>query len=335
MVKIRETKIESWDQFVTRNLTVEYALMGNSHIFPYQGATVRITLPKSNRVVEHYQENALADVYAYREENDEKVLLQININGVDVCVQQGHVVALPGEVFNRRPKATDLISEVDQKRLDAIGTTANNIASNAFEYWLSVLRWKCNNYGIGRPMISDNRSGWSTYLRDAESQHDVWMTPRTMLIFMRKAVTAEDWDSIQAALESGDDAPIYSKLLDDAREYRDRHEYRRSTIDLAIACEVFIRMMVLQSLPQNLDPDVRVMIEEANINQYVRKFFPNLLTIDGQAKFKKLANDHLGSLFDARNKIMHMAQDDRATNENCLRFIKATETLFEIGKMTV
>ncbi len=88
----------------------------------------------------------------------------------------------------------------------------------------------------------------------------------------------------------------------------------------------------MNKVPLELDADMRQMLEEANINQYLRKFVPNLLAEKRRTVFKALVNDHLNSLFDVRNKIMHMAREDRATAENCIRFIKATQTLFEIGK---
>jgi hypothetical protein len=149
------------------------------------------------------------------------------------------------------------------------------------------------------------------------------------------AVTVEKWETVRAALESSEEVPIHIKFFDDAQESLSRHEYRRSILDLAIACEIFMRTLVLQRLPADLDQDVRAMVEDANINQHVRKLFPNVLTAEGGRKFKALANGQLGSLFDVRNKIMHMAKEDRATGENCIRFIKTAETLFEIGKSTI
>lgn len=259
-----------------------------------------------------------------------KELLEVHINKVDVSIEQGKKITLPIEVFSRSPKAIDLIDSADQVRLEEIGVCANNIASNAFEYWLSILRWKCDSHRIGRPVVSNNDSGWAAYLSDAKSSHDVWATTTTFRVVMDHIINAHEWNCIQIALEACEKVPTYINLLDDAREYHSRHEYRRSMIDLAIACEVFLRTFVLQQLPSKLDSDISTMISEVNISQYL-KFFPNFLNDDGKVKFKKI-KENLTSLFDARNKIMHMAINDRATNENCLRFIDLTKNLFDLQK---
>jgi hypothetical protein len=93
-----------------------------------------------------------------------------------------------------------------------------------------------------------------------------------------------------------------------------------------------MRTPVLRSLPSDLDPGIREMVELANINQYVKKFFPTLLSEEGRVRLKKLTTE-LSSLFSARNKIMHMAEEDRASAANCNRFSSVAETLFDIGTM--
>ena len=60
--------------------------------------------------------------------------------------------------------------------------------------------------------------------------------------------------------------------------------------------------------------------------------FPNLLSEEGRVSLKKLTKE-LSSLFNARNKIMHMAEEDRASAANCSRFSSVAETLFDIGTM--
>jgi hypothetical protein len=68
-----------------------------------------------------------------------------------------------------------------------------------------------------------------------------------------------------------------------------------------------------------------------NISQYVTKFFSELLTEEGRALYQPL-NKHLTSLFDARNKIMHMNNHERANSEQCIRFIELAKKLFDLDK---
>ncbi|MEM5342408.1 hypothetical protein [Paraburkholderia azotifigens] len=331
MIETREIKLESWDRFATPNLDVEYHLVGQSHVFPYMGATVTLSLPEHERIAEGRDAGY---VHEWQMVDEQQIPQKVFVHQVDVCVQRGHCITLPAEVLSRAPKAFDLIEADDQKRLDTIVGEANDIASNAFEYWLSIMRWKSGNYRIGRPGIPDNSTGWSTYLRESVSLARVWIAPNIIAVSASDPVTRDEWESVRSALEICQEVPIHLKFFDDAQESFSRHEFRRSIIDLAIACEVFMRTLVLQRLPPDLDPDVRAMVEDANINQYMRKFVPNALTEEGKRRLKALASAQLESMFAARNKIMHMAKEDRATGENCLRFIRAVETLFEIGAMT-
>ncbi|CAE6803307.1 hypothetical protein R75461_05293 [Paraburkholderia nemoris] len=332
MEESKEIQLESKHRFQINNLTVEFALMGKSHVFPYKDATVTITLPKAESIAEHPDEFYIAGTSSYRMEGEKKVLLTVNVGVVNVSVKPGESVALPSVVLGKNPIGAALIPEDVKPRLKEIGERTDDIASNAFEYWLTVMRWRCDNHRIGRPPLPGPNILWQNFLLDAESKQIVWSIAGQIRIVSHREVTTTGWADTQASLQACEEVPVYILLLNDAREYFLRHEYRRAIIDLAIACEVFMRTIVLRTLPKNLDADMRAMIEEANINQYRKKFLPNLLTKEGQVALKKLNEAHLNSLFDARNKIMHVAKDDRATNENCTRFIKATATLFEMEK---
>lgn len=333
MNESKTINLESLHRFQIDYLTVEYALMGMTHVFPFDSATVTVALPGPESISNNLHEFSIAHRRSYREEDGKQIILTVDINAIQLEVKIGDTITLPSEVLNQASYSTELIPEVDKVRLKVIGARVDEIAHEAFEYWISVMRWRCNNHRIGRPPLPGPRVLWQNTLRDTESKRYVWSITGITEIFMTSEITATGWAHAQTSLQACEEVPVYILLLDDARENLNRHDYRRSIIDLAIACEVFIRTIVLRAIPENLDTDMRATIEEANINQYVRKFLPNLLTEGGQSSFRKLANEHLGSLFDLRNKIMHMADSDRATKQNCMRFINATATLFEIEKM--
>jgi len=331
MNESKTINLESLHRFQIDYLTVEYALMGMTHVFPFDSATVTVALPGPESISNNLHEFSIAHRRSYREEDHKQIILTVDINAIQIEVKIGDTITLPSAVLKQKPHTTELIPEADKVRLKAIGERVDEIAHEAFEYWISIMRWRCDNHRIGRPPLPGPRVLWQNTLRDTESKCYVWSISGITEILMTTEITATGWAHAQTSLQAREEVPVYILLLDDARENLNRHDYRRSIIDLAIACEVFMRMMVLRAIPENLDADMRAMIEGANINQYLKKFLPNLLTEDRKSSFRKLAND-LGSLFDLRNKIMHMADSDRATKENCVRFIKATATLFETEK---
>jgi hypothetical protein len=329
MTETREIELESWDRIATHNFDIEYGLIGKSHVFPYLGASITVSLPSFAQISDASREAGY--VHSWQKVDGQEIPISAFVHVVDVSVRRGHCIAVPVDVFNRHPNAYDLIREEDQKRLNALAAEANDIASNAFEYWLSVLRWKSGKHHVGRPGVPATNT-WSTYLRESGSAAVVWAGSHIIRVSKTDPVTQDAWESAQAALAISSDVPIHLRFFDDAQESWGRHEYRRSIIELAIACEVFMRTPVLRSLPSDLDPGIREMVELANINQYVNKFFPNLLSEEGRVSLKKLTKE-LSSLFNARNKIMHMAEEDRASAANCSRFSSVAETLFDIGTM--
>jgi hypothetical protein len=115
----------------------------------------------------------------------------------------------------------------------------------------------------------------------------------------------------------------------DAEERISVGDYRRALMDLAMSCETFLRYKVLHSLPSKLKPAIVTHLEEANIRQYLTKFFPELLDKDEQRQFKKLKSN-LHSLFDRRNKLVHLGKGDGVDEQLCLRFVKVTDELLSL-----
>jgi hypothetical protein len=291
MEVLKKIELESFHRFAISNLLVDFALMGKSHIFPYDEATVTITLPGAENIPEYRDPNVLsmANHGSYRMDGDKKIILTVYINFIQVSVNLKRSIYLPQDVLKANPVPQARIPEADKPRLEEIGELADTIASKAFEYWVTIMRWRCNKYRIGRPPLPGPTVIWQNSLIDAESKHHVWSIGGKVNIFGGgEGITTAGWADAQASLQSHEEVPVNILLLDDARECFIRSEYRRSVIDLTVACEVFIRSTVMNTLPENLDTDIRDMIDDAHINQYRKKFFPNLLTEEGKLLLEKL-----------------------------------------------
>ena len=98
-------------------------------------------------------------------------------------------------------------------------------------------------------------------------------------------------------------------------------------MDTAIACETFLRTVVLASLPGDLRPSVRDNIDKSNISQYVSRYFPELLSDADATHYKKNVKEELASLFDKRNALFHRGGTSAATDENCHRFLRLLDGL--------
>jgi hypothetical protein len=316
-------------QFRCQRFAVLPALMGKSHEFEFAGSRIIISLPNLSGVGDVTSNQPKAVCQAWRLVNGERIPSNYDIYQVQIKVISGAAPAIHPDMLNLNINQYDLIDEEEQRVLDDLGNSNFDIAVAAYEYWLAVLRWKTGNHQIGREDTIGNAAGMTPRLYTVDTEKAVWASMVVISFGASHKTTVEEWEASAVALKNNEKVPEYIMLLQDGQESHQRLDYRRSLIDIAIACEIYLRFKVLSSMPDNLLPSLRVAIESMNITQYVTKFFPEILDIDGKAAYKHL-NKELTSLFDARNKIMHMHNNERATSEQCVRFIALAKNLFQL-----
>jgi len=321
-------KLQSWNRFKTRALAVEPGLMGNTTSFVHHSSTVTIKIPALERVGDSHDEDALATRGAWNSKTGET--LYFDIRAVDVITVCQSEVALSDAVLTKHPNAYELIDKGTQTVLNSIAGTAAVLASSAFEYWISLLRWVTGFHRIGREVRVGSESGWSTYLHDSATEKPVWIEGQTIVVQGVHAVTADQWQRVHSHALAGDEPPMHIVLLNDAKHCTDVGDYRRALVDLSIACEVYLRTVVINSLPSGVLEEAIRLIEEANINQFVAHLFPALLSNATRQDYKETVKDDLSSLFSRRNKLMHVAALEGTNRETCERFQCAVEALFSL-----
>lgn len=320
-------KIKSWNRFLTKNFVVSPELMGGSHGFYYDKAKTTIKLPNLSSVDRGKEYDAVAEVGTRRSSDNEP--LNYIILKVDVEINLSEKAAFDPEVLNRNPVAYELFDEVETQQYEENSNRYEKIAKNAFEYWVSIVRWVLDDYSIGRKEIIGNESGWSTYLNEVETSKTVWIQMCMYTLPGCSVVSKANWEEIQAKLDGGDKIPIYVSLKHDAEENMSNGDYRRALVDLAVSCETFLRYTVLNTLPSSLHEDFANLIEEASISQYVNKYFKKLLKESELSEYKRISSE-LTSLFSKRNKLMHMGKQDGVTSENCERYLNVVNKLLSL-----
>lgn len=321
-------KLRSWNRFLTRALAVKPELMGCELEFGYEGTNVAIRLPPLSRVGGVHDESALATKGAWNGSTGD--VIYYHVRSVDVLTSCTEEVQLPSAILDRSSNAFDLLDRDVQTRLETIARNGEAVASSAFEYWISLVRWVTGSHQIGREARSDHKSGWTTYLHESQSDKSVWGAASIVALPGVHQLSVDEFDRIVKYARSGTQQPMYISLLGDAKYCIDVRDYRRSLVDLSVACEVYLRSVVLDSLPDRVLPEVIRLVEEANINQYVAHMFPALLDESVRVEYKKVVRGQLDSLFARRNKLMHMALQDGAEEEACRRYVAATERLFSL-----
>lgn len=319
-------QLQSWNRFKTRALALEPELMGSAISFVRDGFNITIKVPPLERVGEEHEDDAPASRGAWNSNTGE--VIYYHVHEIDVITLCPSEIALPDVVLTKRPNAYESIDSGTQAKLSSMAGAAEGVASSAFEYWIALLRWTTGSHRIGREVRVGSASGWSTYLHDSATDKPVWVQGSTFVIQGAHRVTVDEWRQALDHAVSAREPPMHVVLLGDARHCIDVGDYRRALVDLSVACEVYLRTVVLDSLPPGVQEEITRLIEEANINQFVAHLFPALLSGPAQQQYKKTTKPDLSALLARRNKLLHVAELEGATRESCERFRGAAEALF-------
>ena len=320
----------SWSRFITRNLVVVPELVGKVHEFQFEKKLVSIELPTADKLTDNRDDDSPLHIAAYKEKNGHKNPVKIAVNSVDVLVRINERVSLPKEVLTRHPNPIDLVSREQEKLLDELITTYQDVASRAFDLWIKTLRWKSSNSAIGRPKVYGPESGWSTYLLNKATKQRFWAGPHVLTGKIHKPITLSEWHEVEKSLQLGKKSPVYIDLMFDGIEHFKLGDLQRSVVDLAVACEAFMRVRVTQNLPDGITAPVLEYIDEAPIQRVLDKFFKEIWS-DNQNSQLKSIRSNLHQLFNARNDILHYGHKEDLTSADCKKYIEATKKLIAIG----
>ena len=319
----------SWNRFITRGFGIEPDLLGAIHNFNFQGHEVSIRLPQQATLPFPEDRDAQATVFSWREENGEKIPKAIAVSSVDIVIKLLEEVEIPEEVLKVNLNAYEIIPKAEQAQLDTLGSNYGALAEQAFSFWIRMLRWKSNSSWIGRPSIQGSASGWGTYLFEPVSQKRFWSHHHPLTLQRLAVLDHIVWDEIEQTLQSGDEPPLSFDMMFDAIEYLRTGELQRAVVDMAVACEIFIRKLVMQGLPETLIHGLKTYIDEANIRTVITRFLREILSED-ELKTLRGINSHLHKLFDSRNQILHSGTADNLTLEACNQYLAVTRSLIDI-----
>ena len=322
-------KLRSWNQFKITALSVAPSLMGEAMTFNHKGSVVTVSIPPLSALGDLHDEKALVTRGAYHVGGE---TFYFDIHAVDVETVCAAEMDLPASLLEQPNNAYGLIDKSQQQQLDQIAEQAGDLAASALDYWISLVRWVTGFCPVGREIRIGKESGWATYLHDQVSLKPVWAETRTLIVKAARHVTTEEWSRVQEHANASDVPPMHIVLLAEAKHCADEGDLRRAIVDMSVACEVYLRTAVLGVLPYGILPEALKQIENSNINQYIGQMFPALLTDEAKAEYKKSIKEELTSLFDRRNKIMHVAETGNLTHEHCVRYQQALQALFKLPR---
>ena len=323
--------VASWNSFVSRNLSIHPDLVGATHEFPHEQHVVTIALPSRQHLPTEPLRGELLTFNHYTEVDGKKTPIQLWIHAVDVTVSITEQVSVPREILDRAPNAFEIVSKEQQEHLNHLAATYQAVAERGFDLWIRTLRWKCDNSTIGRPDISGFESGWSTCLIAKPEDKRIWIAPMVFQVRGGKMVTPEVWEEVRSSLDFGLVPPIYVDLVMDATEHIKLGDLQRAVVDMAIACESFLRTLVAVSLPTGLQNSIVTYIDDVNIRPILDKFIPDILDSLEKKELDKIKGK-LHALFDVRNKIVHKGSGSGVTAEMCREYLETAKRLIALRR---
>lgn len=322
-----EIATKTWNRFITRNLSVAADVMGSVHEFDFETFHVKVRLPTQEDAQRDEGFDEVARLTGWRESTKEPLVY--DVAKVDVNVLHPGLINVPEEALSNPPNQYEHFTDQQKNVVEDVCNRFSGVAERAFQYWLEIIRWVSNNAMIGQPDISGFESGWSTYLMDVSTGHRVWSSSHTIVVHLQSEITKEDWKNAEDHLKNGDTLPLHLRFFHDAKSSKRNGQYEKAIIELAMACEIYLRYQVFEFIPESTPQELKKYIEEANINKYVSQFFNSLVPESKRSAYKKVAKD-ISSLMSRRNSYVHMGELHDADERLCRRFIDTAEELFKI-----
>lgn len=248
----------------------------------------------------------------------------------DIEISCGEEILVADGVMNQAPNAYDVVPRSQQEQLDALAEAHASIAEKAFNFWTRVLRWKSGDSGVGRPEVIGHKSGWGSYLVAKSTRQRIWAHNQPEVFWIgQTVVTTEIWNTVALAVKSNMEPPIFIELMFDAVEHIRLGDLQRASVDMAVACECYLRTLVTNSLPIGLKKSLGDYVDDANIRIVLTKFIPDLLDDEERQHLKRIES-RLHKLFDVRNDILHTGQNRALSFNDCGKFIDATRALIDM-----
>jgi hypothetical protein len=180
VAKQANVEVTSWTRFDTPNLEITPALLGQSHVFTFDGHRIEISLPSADRLAGFRDagDDPLVDrrisVVGWSKQDGRRQPREIAVHDVGVICNIPGRTSIPEEA-RTTPITHEYFSEEQKKHLAKLARDYGNLAYRAFDLWIRTLRWKADAYRIGTPEVSGVKAtGWQSEIREKNSLNRFW-----------------------------------------------------------------------------------------------------------------------------------------------------------------
>lgn len=279
-------------RFSVEGFSIAAELIGESLTFVDEGVLTKLILPPIEAVGDSPFDHAPASSSAKRRNGEKLEPIDYRIHAVDVEL-------FPEDSFDF---AADPYTQAERTRTSEISRPLAYRSEGALSTFFQVARWQARSPRIGRPTKMKADAGITLLARS--DGRTLYVDGPTLYTEVAGWLTVLQWEAIGRALQDGARPPVYWDLFLEGEWLLHTGDLRRASLDMAMACEIFIQTKVSRSLPTQLAGSVRRFVEKANAGTQRDKLFAEALTPAQQLVWKDLKK-HIKAIAERRNHVVH------------------------------
>jgi len=155
-----EQEYEIW------NFHIKPILAGTVHHFEMDKFAIIVRLPKRPHPssMSKYDEYAPITCNSWKNLSNRMLPIEFNVYRIMIEVDGGGECSIPADSIGK--VNVSLFSKFKRNQLDAQANRLKETADKAFDYWLSILRWRSGNPYIRPPFGRNESLNFGTYLLD-------------------------------------------------------------------------------------------------------------------------------------------------------------------------
>jgi len=320
----RDIKLYSIAKVGITNFSILPEVMGAKAYFVYDGYEITILLPS-----EYEDERATVT----KRLADNGAATRVEISSLDIQVKNPGKITVPVEMLNSNCNAYDLADESLTEELESRIFKYQHIVNEAINVWLRCLRWKRNDWRVGRngSNVGQYVDASQVNLINRESDEKIWHGPLHYTLPGCAAISRECWNATESLLKNNETSPVYYDLLFDSEAHLNDGEIKRALVEVAMAAEIFIRTIVENRIPEDLNRKIKDYVDRVSIRTVFESFLTEHLdSSQREILFKddERLRSNILRLFNDRNTIMHSGVIDSLDRGLCSAYISDVKKIF-------
>ena len=297
--------ISVWKRYEAYDFEIAPSLAGAYHEFKYENFNFRIQLPKRPLQKNWGNEDSPITCSCYRVHKYRNDPVSYSVHSINIVVDTGETRKIKKKALGI--VNVSLFNASERNRLDKLAHKYDQLIEGAFEYWVTLLRWKSGIPTLCQFKHNRQKTVTGTYLLDSSTNKRFYAPPHIFLIQHTPFITKKSWTLTQDALNKSISVPIWHIYLAEANQKLVLGDTRGFIIDLAIAIETFIRKVIKQLIASPCNTEFEKMVGNISIGNIIEKWFELGFNNVSWKRLKK-EKGLIKHIIDLRNGIMHRGE---------------------------